>query len=251
MKDNSKLFAKLKELNELKEQNLIPAELYEQKRKEILGEINNSNTTNNTVSTESSEPPIWVGISILAVIVAGIIIYTATSYNSNSSSSSYSSSSSNNSSYPSENSSKKELEGGEENNGANSYNSNNPSVRQNYFDETFSGKWLITDYKLNNSVTEIPLTDNNDLDTVFLEKYSTDTFRITGHFPYFPNGTTQTTLTLIPCESDLCWIYNYIMSMPLFTVATDIDDKLKLTYTGSEVSRGEIKEVVLTLKKVE
>ena len=93
MKDNSKLFAKLKELNELKEQNLITAELYEQKRKEILGRINNSNTINNTAfpntsrqhktvppesggyvsSTQSSKPLVWILASIYAVIVAGII----------------------------------------------------------------------------------------------------------------------------------------------------------------------------------
>ena len=43
MNDNSKLFAKLKELNDLKEQNLISVELYEQKEREVLERINSNN----------------------------------------------------------------------------------------------------------------------------------------------------------------------------------------------------------------
>ena len=43
MSNNSQLFAKLKELNELKEQNLISAELFERKRREFLRKINSNN----------------------------------------------------------------------------------------------------------------------------------------------------------------------------------------------------------------
>ena len=69
MSDNSQLFAKLKELNELKEQSLIPTELYEQKSKEVLGKIN----SNNVYEIENNAQPINA-VNILAVVSIFIVV---------------------------------------------------------------------------------------------------------------------------------------------------------------------------------
>ena len=72
MKDNSKLFAKLKELNELKEQNLISAELYEQKRKEILGKIHYS--PNSVPGDESNKSTYGWVITLCVITVIAILV---------------------------------------------------------------------------------------------------------------------------------------------------------------------------------
>ena len=71
MKDNSKLFAKLKELNGLKEQNLIPAELYEQKSKKILEKIRNPDATD---ESEDNIPPQDSGCLIVALVIIIVVI---------------------------------------------------------------------------------------------------------------------------------------------------------------------------------
>ena len=131
-------------------------------------------------------------------------------------------------------------------NDKNSYN--NSSTRQNYFDETFPGKWLITEYKPDDSEPEsFSSDDDTEADTVYLQKYSDSLFSVTGHFPNLQDGTTQM-IVLTQCESDLCQLNKKGHS---FRVSSD-DDKLKLTYetTGSELSKDGIKQVTLTLERV-
>ena len=82
MNDNSKLFAKLKELNELKEQNLISAELYEQKRKEILGRISVPQYRENPIEPNYYVPSVYYdkpdksnfGLIMVIIIIAIVIV---------------------------------------------------------------------------------------------------------------------------------------------------------------------------------
>ena len=73
MNDNSKLFAKLKELNDLKEQNLIPTELYEQKEKEVLWEVNYNNTYGSEINVTETAKQQFGGVSNAEVIVISIL----------------------------------------------------------------------------------------------------------------------------------------------------------------------------------
>ena len=72
MNDNLKLFAKLKELNDLKEQNLIPTELYEQKEREVLERINSNNVQEMEIKKSLDNPGyIWVvGLCIVILVLA-------------------------------------------------------------------------------------------------------------------------------------------------------------------------------------
>ena len=87
MSDNSQLFTKLKELTDLKEQNLISAELYEQKAKEVLEKIHNPDNAPviepldlghnyDGIRELGNKIPVWWLIVFLgSILFAGIYLY--------------------------------------------------------------------------------------------------------------------------------------------------------------------------------